>query len=906
MISLAYQKIKRVIGLFLFSFAVCFTGLVSADDGDAVTLIIKEAERDGNKLVGKAVLSEEAGKHEFKLYDTTNNKNLLLKRKKTKDKTFKFEIEFENNEVSCQIKVTVDKPELEETAKVSGCNSEEDMPPPPAPEPAPVLISGDYTLLAANDLGMHCADLDYQIFSILPPFNVVHAQLVKKGTANTLPQIVTDDGIEAVYTATADATGSINSTGVDNNNNDKTNFWSQSETLVPFRKDAAGNVELGTTPGVFNTWGGLEYSLLYPSVLAAGLLPQNIYDAIGLPVDLLTLCIDPSMPAGCPSILNLFEPIGFDVGIPVPDLEKLALGELVTTQQQMPGPANVAQLFARFDTAVQFFTGFDFGFELEHRNWFAADGIPILPVDNSGNPMSYPLLDVAARDVATGATLASLKVVTPVASEADCQNCHVDPMDCEQTTQSTGMQMSCIGAAVTQTNFTLMTLDQNPPGATDLERLINTAKINILRLHDVKHGNQYTAADGAVRSCDPNNDPDKHCLDSRRAVQCSQCHYSPALDLVQSGPVDEPEQGVNGRQQTRHITMSSAMHRHHGALQYDQGDGKGLQPLFPAMPEPNTPERALVDAEQILNETCYQCHPGKRTQCLRGAMFSGGVVCQDCHGDMEQVGNDFSITAASSEQPFPGNFVLDGSLRVPWASEPACQSCHTGDAVNKNHPVNAIVADDGIRLLQAYLTDNINVPGVAEPVKVANVIKSPTSTFAENQALNSNGQTVDVLYRLSTGHGGVMCEGCHNSTHAIWPNAMQNANDNVASDQLQGHHGTLIECTTCHGNNSFDIDQFKGNLDANGQMKGPHGMHPVNDPIWNEKHKEVDKDSGRSTCKSCHGSDGLGTVLSRVADDRTLECKEDNWGSCQGKTLNLVKGDIVSCILCHENEINDD
>lgn len=32
-----------------------------------------------------------------------------------------------------------------------------------------------YTVLAANDLGMHCADLDYQIFSILPPFNVVHA-----------------------------------------------------------------------------------------------------------------------------------------------------------------------------------------------------------------------------------------------------------------------------------------------------------------------------------------------------------------------------------------------------------------------------------------------------------------------------------------------------------------------------------------------------------------------------------------------------------------------------------------------------------------------------------------------------------------------------------------------------------
>ena len=39
------------------------------------------------------------------------------------------------------------------------------------------------------------------------------------------------------------------------------------------------------------------------------------------------------------------------------------------------------------------------------------------------------------------------------------------------------------------------------------------------------------------------------------------------------------------------------------------------------------------------------------------------------------------------------------------------------------------------------------------------------------------------------------------------------------------------------------IDDFKGNLDAAGLMKGLHGMHPVDDPMWTEKHKEVFKDS---------------------------------------------------------------
>ncbi|MDH5484825.1 MAG: hypothetical protein OEY43_06260, partial [Gammaproteobacteria bacterium] len=41
-------------------------------------------------------------------------------------------------------------------------------------------VAAGYSILAVNDLGMHCADLDYQVFSILPPFNVLHAQVIRK------------------------------------------------------------------------------------------------------------------------------------------------------------------------------------------------------------------------------------------------------------------------------------------------------------------------------------------------------------------------------------------------------------------------------------------------------------------------------------------------------------------------------------------------------------------------------------------------------------------------------------------------------------------------------------------------------------------------------------------------------
>jgi len=102
----------------------------------------------------------------------------------------------------------------------------------------------------------------------------------------------------------------------------------------------------------------------------------------------------------------------------------------------------------------------------------------------------------------------------------------------------------------------------------------------------------------------------------------------------------------------------------------------------------------------------------------------------------------------------------------------------------------------------------------------------------------------ESLYRLSKGHGGVMCEGCHGSTHAIWPVGNPFSNDNIASVQLQGHSGTIIECTTCHAENSLGLT-----------LDGPHGMHPVGDANWNENHEDFAR-ANLDACRTCHGPDG--------------------------------------------------
>ena len=690
---------------------------------------------------------------------------------------------------STKVKVSDREHTVTVEVKVTGTAT----PPPPGTSTLP------WRVLASNDLGMHCADLDYQIFSILPPFNVVHAQVIQTGTATTKPKLLSNVDADVYYRATSSSVdpagaGSINTTSNLAPSGTKSNFWAPA-----------------TLPGgKTGTLGGLGYRSLYPG-----------------------------------AVLDLFDPIPAETGLPVPD--PVALPALAPAQQKMPSPSNVPQKFARYDAKLPFFAGFPFGTTVAAANWFSADGIPILPVDDAGRTNPPPLMRVQAVAKGASATVAAnvkanLDIVLPVASEADCRNCH-------NGTDGVASVFAKVRSYANGAPWPVAT-ETAAPGP---DKVDNAAKINILRLHDAKWGAKYTSsANGAATPC--NGGTESSCLDQRRAIQCSQCHYSPALDLAQVGPIDETTIGASGRQQTRHISMSRAMHFSHG--QYAS--------LFPAMPLPKSAGRTLAVQTEILDQTCYQCHPGKQTKCLRGAMGAGGVTCQDCHGDMKQVGNDFTAG-------FPAGAGADLSKRVPWAMEPKCQSCHVGDAksVTTLNRADHIVAADGIRNLLAFTKSSAAAAAVV-------MIDAPSSRFAENQK----------LYRLSQGHGGVSCQGCHGGTHAEWPNPNPAANDNIAASQLQGHSGTLIECTVCHAAGSLGLT-----------LKGPHGMHPVNDPQWNLKHKEV-AENNQDACRACHGMKGEGTPLSRVAATRTL--KSDDDGS---KTVTLLAGTPVRCNTCHENKL---
>ncbi|MEJ2591276.1 MAG: PKD domain-containing protein [Candidatus Thiodiazotropha sp.] len=686
----------------------------------------------------------------------------------------------------------------------------------------PLTSQSGYKVFAANDLGMHCGDFDTRVSSILPPFNVVHATVIQR--APTPIVLTPSDNVEVFYSAASNPNDPILS-GVDS---------------------------AGTGPVLSSVAGGNVYK-------------TNFWD-------IARTAYDPFYPAG---VLPNFYPAGplsgiLDLGLPMPDVERLYLGngQLTADQQSMPGRSgpyvqNVPQQFQVHTVDQPFFTDplFKFGYVAEGVNWYEAPGIPASAFDDAGRENPWPLFRIQAKQ--NGTTLASVDTVLPISGEANCAACHGATVDGGNGAATAELASNGITVATVLDDPQLdsVPLEVSKEYASDL---------NILRLHDLKHGTS---------------------LEANQPIVCQTCHYTPALDLAQVGPKAGAD--GNGREQTSVKSMSNVMHSHHATVTDTNGN-----PLFPAMPTAVKNSLGIVtnasQRRQVLQETCYQCHPGRRTDCLRGAMANGGMVCQDCHGDMAQVGNDFSRNVSPAN---PGAFELGGDFytnaatpRVPWANEPSCGSCHTGDAMSNltgmaGVTINPVDADgnvDNIRLFRAYVSGDAK----ATPIVPSNKRFAENIIEATNPAVSGPGDPRignPMLYRVSKGHGGLFCETCHGSTHGIWPNKNDLANDNVAANQLQGHSGVIIECSTCHttspGNN----------------LSGPHGMHPVGNTSFSNGGHEHLAESNRNACRACHGQNGEGTVLSRAAADRSL--------SNEGRTVNIAKGTMVNCSHCHSNKL---
>ncbi len=373
----------------------------------------------------------------------------------------------------------------------------------------------------------------------------------------------------------------------------------------------------------------------------------------------------------------------------------------------------------------------------------------------------------------SGQQIASTDIVVPVSAEMACVQCH-------------GSGGSPAARPTNGWAYAAPAVDD---------------RINILQLHDDRHLGDpvYTAALAAVGYSSLGLRDTA--INQNHAVLCANCHGSAAL-----GAAGQP--GVTA--------MTSAMHTLHGNARLP--DGQRLDDV-------NT------------RASCYTCHPGAATRCLRGAMGKAigadgeaMMSCQDCHGSMSEVGSP---------------------ARSGWLEEPNCQSCHTGDAVSNAGAIR--------------FTNVFDVPG--HPRTTNNQL------FATTPDVPATGLS---LYRFSTGHGGLECSACHGSPHAIWPSSENN--DNLQSIAAQGHLGTIVECSTCHS--GLEDDEYQG----------PHGMHPTG-AAWVHDHQDAAETQGTASCRGCHGTNYRGTPLSRSHGDRTL--------STQFGTKSFWRGYEVGCYDCH-------
>jgi hypothetical protein len=404
-------------------------------------------------------------------------------------------------------------------------------------------------------------------------------------------------------------------------------------------------------------------------------------------------------------------------------------------------------------------------FNATHQ-WWEAEGIPLSPYNDDGSKNYYPLVKVVAKD-SNGNILSEVKTVLPVSDEMDCKRCHAS---------SSGNDAKPTKGWVNNS---------------DLEK---DYKYNILRLHDQAHPDAVSTNNAALQAKGYTYDTlglEETALGGT-PILCVACHKSNAL----------PGVGIELK------AFTNAIHSKHANV--------------------TDPNNGMKLGDSANRSSCYACHPGAQTECLRGAMGdakntdgTSKMQCQSCHGDMHAVG---------------------ASNREGWFDEPNCQACH----------------HDGLQETSAI-----------DPA--TNTLRHVVDTrFATN--LNTPATGIS-LYRFSTGHGNLQCEACHGATHAIYP--AHNA-DNLVSEGVQGHDGTIAECTACHTTVPNTI------------TGGPHGMHPVGSS-WVKTHQNV-AENNAAQCTVCHGTDYRGSPLSKMFTTRSLD----------GKTF--TKGQQVSCYACHSKK----
>ncbi|HYN41173.1 MAG TPA: hypothetical protein VE129_05305, partial [Thermoanaerobaculia bacterium] len=137
--------------------------------------------------------------------------------------------------------------------------------------PGAAVSPTGWTVVAWNNLGMHCMDADFSVFAILPPYNTIQAHVVD--TSGKL--VKSSSAVSLTYEAVADPTGSINTTS-----QGKTNFWDHVVALFGASPPVDAGLAGKDMPGSANTPKPMTFDASKNWFIAEG-IPITPYDDSG-------------------------------------------------------------------------------------------------------------------------------------------------------------------------------------------------------------------------------------------------------------------------------------------------------------------------------------------------------------------------------------------------------------------------------------------------------------------------------------------------------------------------------------------------------------------------------------------------------------------------------------------------
>ncbi|MDZ4755790.1 MAG: hypothetical protein SGJ11_15000 [Phycisphaerae bacterium] len=140
-------------------------------------------------------------------------------------------------------------------------------------------------------------------------------------------------------------------------------------------------------------------------------------------------------------------------------------------------------------------------------------------------------------------------------------------------------------------------------------------------------------------------------------MSCSLCHNTPGISVAQDILLKHDSLHGTHLVDQKPVLCASC----HADPALGAPGQPGVSMLSHAMHGSHAPHAASSG----LDNDCYACHPGVRTQCQRDVHHGLGIQCTDCHGGMSAVGNP---------------------ARIPWTDQPRCSDCHNKPGSDYEQP----------------------------------------------------------------------------------------------------------------------------------------------------------------------------------------------------------------------------